>query len=215
MAKPSPFDFDISVSADKRRRARTRRGMTGAFETSSRTCGHPGCDRPGNYRAPQHPDKPTGITWYCRDHARQLNHSWNFFDTQEGDQDMDPDSFSRAGPSVESAAETRGSPGDEARAWDRFGIDDPFEVLGKNCTRNPGRSSRLGIARNLSPTERRAVRILDAREHWTKESLRKRYKNLVKDLHPDMNGGDRTDEARLQEVVWAWEQLRKSSNFRE
>ena len=34
------------------------------------------------------------------------------------------------------------------------------------------------------------------------------YKALVKDLHPDMNGGRRDDEARLSEVVWAWEQIK-------
>jgi DnaJ-class molecular chaperone len=35
----------------------------------------------------------------------------------------------------------------------------------------------------------------------------------VKDLHPDMNGGNRADEDRLQEVVWAWDQLKDSRNF--
>jgi len=37
---------------------------------------------------------------------------------------------------------------------------------------------------------------------------------LVKVLHPDMNGGDRSDEDRLQEVVWAWEQIRVSKSFK-
>ena len=41
--RPSIFDYDVSVSADKQRRQR-RRGMSGAFETSTRRCEHPGCD---------------------------------------------------------------------------------------------------------------------------------------------------------------------------
>jgi len=28
-----------------------------------------------------------------------------------------------------------------------------------------------------------------------------------------MNGGDRSDEDRLQEVVWAWDQIKESRNF--
>ncbi len=28
-----------------------------------------------------------------------------------------------------------------------------------------------------------------------------------------MNGGDRGDEERLQEVVWAWDQIKASRNF--
>ncbi len=30
-----------------------------------------------------------------------------------------------------------------------------------------------------------------------------------------MNGGNREDEERLQEVVWAWEQIRESRHFRD
>jgi len=45
--------------------------------------------------------------------------------------------------------------------------------------------------------------------------IRKQYKSLVKDLHPDMNGGNRADEDRLQEVVWAWDQIKESRFFRD
>ena len=30
-----------------------------------------------------------------------------------------------------------------------------------------------------------------------------------------MNGGNRDDEERLQEVVWAWDQIKDSRNFRD
>ena len=69
--------------------------------------------------------------------------------------------------------------------------------------------------RKLPSTERKALEILDARDTWTRAEIRKQYKSLVKDLHPDMNGGNRDDEARLQEVVWAWEQIRESRYFRD
>ena len=60
-----------------------------------------------------------------------------------------------------------------------------------------------------------ALEILDARDSWTRAEIRKQYKSLVKDLHPDMNGGDRSDEERLQQVVWAWDQIKDSRNFRD
>ncbi|HBN29651.1 MAG TPA: molecular chaperone DnaJ, partial [Rhodobacteraceae bacterium] len=75
---------------------------------------------------------------------------------------------------------------------------------------NPGSGRGQSIARRLPPTERRALDILDAKDHWTKLEIRKQYKSLVKDLHPDLNGGNRSDEDRLQEVVWAWEQIKES-----
>ena len=70
-------------------------------------------------------------------------------------------------------------------------------------------------SRKLPPTERKALEIMDARDTWTKTEIRKQYKSLVKDLHPDMNGGDRSDEDRLQQVVWAWDQIKDSRYFKE
>jgi len=44
--------------------------------------------------------------------------------------------------------------------------------------------------------------------------VRKSYKSLIKVLHPDMNGGDHSQEEQLQEVVWAWDQIKDSRNFK-
>ena len=56
MSKSDPFGFDLRVSSDKKKRQRGRRGMSGAFETSTRACEHPGCEEAGQYRAPKSPD---------------------------------------------------------------------------------------------------------------------------------------------------------------
>jgi len=87
-------------------------------------------------------------------------------------------------------------------------------VLGVNATQNPGRNVG-GSTRRLPPTERRAVEILEAKDTMSKPQIRKQYKSLIKVLHPDMNGGDRSQEEQLSEVVWAWDQIRVSKHFRE
>ena len=106
-----------------------------------------------------------------------------------------------------------GKKGEEQRAWSRLGIDDPHQILGANATRNPGKS--ITGTRKLPPTERRALDILEAKDHWTRAEIRKSYKALIKVLHPDMNGGDRSQEEQLQEVVWAWDQIKESRYFKE
>ena len=63
--------------------------------------------------------------------------------------------------------------------------------------------------------ERRAIEILDAKDNWSKQEIRKAYKALIKVLHPDMNGGDRSQEEQLSEVVWAWDQIKVSRSFRD
>ena len=203
-----PFGFDLSVSNDKKKRSRTRRGMSGAFETSTRACEHPGCQETGQYRAPKSPDDLDDFYWFCRDHVREYNLKWNFFQGQTEEElsaQMDKDRV------WERETKPFAKKGEEARAWSRLGVDDPHQILGANATRNPGKS--ITGTRKLPPTERRALDILEAKDHWTKAEIRKSYKALIKVLHPDMNGGDRGHEEQLSEVVWAWDQIKESRNF--
>ncbi|WP_114964568.1 J domain-containing protein [Alkalilacustris brevis] len=210
MSKGSPFDFDIRVSSDKKRRTRGRRGMSGAFETSTRQCDHPGCTERGQYRAPKSPDQLDEYFWFCKIHVREYNLKWNFFAGQNEDEILETQEHERVWGR---ATKPFGGKGDESRAWARLGIEDPHELLGDKATRNPGKATTG--TRRLPPTERRALEILDARDHWSRTEIRKQYKSLVKDLHPDMQGGSRADEERLQEVVWAWDQIKDSRSFRD
>ncbi|WP_371169656.1 DnaJ domain-containing protein [Aliiroseovarius sp. 2305UL8-7] len=208
MSKSDPFGFDMSVSTAKKKNPRGKRGMSGAFETSQRVCEHDGCQEAGQYRAPRSPDHLDEFKWFCKDHVREYNLKWNFFDgstEEEMNEQMEKDRV------WERETKPMGTK-DEQRAWARLGVDDPHQVLGENATRNPGKS--ITGTRKLPPTERRAVEILEAKDHWTKAEIRKAYKKLIKVLHPDMNGGDRSLEEQLQEVVWAWDQIKESRSFK-
>lgn len=208
--KNDPFGFDMSVSSAKKKNPRGRRGMTGASETSTRQCEHAGCQEAGKYRAPKSPDILDDFFWFCKDHIREYNLKWNFFETttdEEFQEQVDKDRV------WERETKPFGRTSDEQRAWARLGINDAHEVLGANATQNPGKSI-TGSTRKLPPTERKALDILEAKDHWTKAEIRKSYKSLIKVLHPDMNGGDRSDEEKLQEVVWAWDQIKESKSFR-
>ncbi|MEL6509804.1 MAG: DnaJ domain-containing protein [Pseudomonadota bacterium] len=209
MSKDDPFGFDMSVSSAKKKNTRGRRGMSGAFETSTRICDKPGCQEAGKYRAPKSPDSLDDFFWFCKDHVREYNLKWNFFDGTSDEafnEQMDKDRV------WERETKPFGKQTDEQRAWARLGVNDAHEVLGANATRNPGKS--ITGTRKLPPTERRAIEILEAKDHWTKAEIRKSYKALIKILHPDMNGGDRSDEEKLQEVVWAWDQIKESRSFK-
>jgi hypothetical protein len=221
----SIFDYDVSVSADKRRRVR-RRGMSGAFETAERICEHAGCTDPGAYRAPLSPDRLDEFRWFCLDHVRDYNRSWNFYEDWS-DEDVEAQirndrvwdrptwSFreqSKSPMGTQSHA--------EGNAWRRFGFRDPMEVLGDNATINPAKAERdketsaVRRLRRLPENERRALEILDAGPEQTRTEIRKEFRALVKSLHPDMNAGSREDEARLTEVLWAWDQVKSSRNFK-
>ncbi|TQM91879.1 J domain-containing protein [Roseinatronobacter monicus] len=205
------FDFDIRASTDKMKRSRGRRGMSGAWETSVRQCEHPGCTEDGKYRCPRSPDLLTEYLWFCKDHAREYNLKWNYFEGQTEAEMMDEMERDRVWGRTSKPL----GRDDERLAWQRLGIEDPHQVLGDKATQNPGKESRMGGTRKLPATERKALEILDARDSWSRTDIRKQYKSLVKDLHPDRNAGARADEDRLQEVVWAWDQIKDSRNFRD
>ncbi|CUH52924.1 DnaJ domain-containing protein [Shimia marina] len=207
MTKSDPFGFDMSVKSAKKKNPRGRRGMTGASETSTRECEHPGCTEAGQYRAPRAPDVLDEFKWFCKDHVREYNLKWNFFD---GKTEAELNAQNSKDKVWE--RETKKFTDPEARAWARLGIEDPHQVLGGNATQNPGKNG--GASKRLPPTERRAIEILEAKDSWTKAEVRKAYKKLIKVLHPDMNGGDRSQEDQLQEVVWAWDQIKESRNFK-
>ena len=163
----------------------------------------------GKYRAPKSPDVLDDFLWFCQQHVREYNLKWNFFDTTSEAElaaQMDSDRVWER-PTKPFKRST------EERAWARLGVDDPHQVLGENATRNPGRGPAVG--RKLPPTERRALEILESKDNWSKQEIRKAYKALIKVLHPDMNGGDRSQEEQLSEVVWAWDQIKVSRNFRD
>jgi len=145
--------------------------------------------------------------WFCREHVREYNLKWNFFDGASEDE-VDRQVRSDRVWNRETSPFRKSV---EERAWERLGINDAHEVLGDNATRNPGTGQS---ARRLPSAERRALEILEAGENWTKAEIRKQYRALIKVLHPDMNGGDRSQEEQLQEVFWAWEKIQESGSFK-
>jgi hypothetical protein len=184
MSTRPPFDFNISAAAAKKRKTAGRRGMSGISEAADRPCDYPSCKEKGAFRAPKSPDLLDEFFWFCKDHIREYNLKWNFF---QGTTDEEFQKFLDKNRVWERETKPFSRLGD-GNAWARLGVNDPMSLLGEKATQNPGKS--------LSTATRK-------------------YKALVKDLHPDMNGGDRRDEERLQEVVWAWDQLKDSRYFRE
>ena len=210
MSSRPPFEFNISAAADKKRKKVGRRGMSGAFDTADKPCDYPGCKEKAAFRAPKSPDLLDEFFWFCKDHIREYNLKWNFF---QGTTDEEFQKFLDKDRVWERETKPFSRIGD-GNAWARLGVNDPMALLGEKATQNPGRPTSAAT-RKLPATERKAIEILDARDTMSKTEIRKVYKGLIKVLHPDMNGGDRSHEEQLQEVVWAWEQLKDSRYFRD
>ena len=172
----------------------------------------PGCPEAGEFRAPGDRgsgfDGPGEYRWYCLDHVRAFNAGYNWF------AGMSPEEILAAQLPVHGwDRQTRAfSPTagiDAAPRWADFA--DPLEAI--NARARARRPAQRADGRAVTPDERRALETLDLPLEADRRALRMRYADLVRTLHPDRNGGDRSHEARLQLVVEAYQLLRKAIAF--
>ena len=63
--------------------------------------------------------------------------------------------------------------------------------------------------RDSSPAKK-ALSALGLDETADSAAIKARYKELVKRLHPDANGGDRSSEDKLREIIRAYNYLRSA-----
>ena len=122
MTNDDPFGFDLSAKTDKKRRTKGRRGMTGAFETSTRVCDKAGCEEPAQYRAPKNPRNLDDYFWFCKDHVREYNQNWNYF---QGQSEAEFQEFLDNATVWERPTKPFGRATQEQK-WARHGIDDPL-----------------------------------------------------------------------------------------
>ena len=60
----------------------------------------------------------------------------------------------------------------------------------------------------LRPLEKKALETMQLKDGVSKEEIKARYKELVKEHHPDANGGDPRSADKLREVIQAYNHLK-------
>ena len=191
-------------------------------DTDGRSCGHPACGEEGLYRAPRSRRHLSSFYWFCLDHVRQYNKGYNYFagmpDEAVRKHQKDDVVGHRPTWSVGANPSGRGhrpSPPPDAQArgfsFSRFGTQDPFGLFGRlHPGRDPANGAKAEPARPPRRLGRKSLRQLNLEDAATKSDIKARFKELVKRLHPDLNGGDRGSEDKLREVIQAYNYLRQT-----
>jgi hypothetical protein len=182
--------------------------MHGRIEGARAHCAVPGCPNPGEYKAPLEPanfDGPGSWRFLCLDHVREHNAKYNYFEgmSPEEIQDAQGPLAGWDRPSRKFAA----NGADPPPRWSDF--SDPLDAISTRFAniRQGAKPSRF------NKQERRALSVLGLGDDADRHQVRQRYSNLVRRYHPDKNGGDRSHERRLGEVIQAYQLLRKSAAF--
>ncbi|MBS0476677.1 MAG: J domain-containing protein [Proteobacteria bacterium] len=177
-----------------------------------RHCDWPGCPEPGEFRAPgpRAPgfDGPGDYRWFCLDHIREFNAGYDWFEGMSAEEILQAQSPIH-GWDRQTRAFSPTAGIDAAPRWADY--SDPLEAISQRARAR--RPAERKDGRAVLPEERRALDVLGLPLDASLHDLRSRHSQLVRKYHPDRNGGDRSHEARLQEVVEAYQLLRKSAAF--
>ncbi len=176
-------------------------------------CDWADCEAAGTHPAPKGRGHEGEYHRFCIDHVRLYNKSYNYFSGLAA-----PDGAAFHEEVVTGHRPTWTMSSNPAAAGARHHADD-FEIP-KSWTRRSG-DPRIQFGRaarfraefrappiRRKPLEKKALDTLDLPEAAEADAIRARYKELVKRHHPDANGGDRSSEGRLQEIINAYKLLR-------
>jgi hypothetical protein len=159
-------------------------------------CDAPGCTLAGEYRAPKSRDSLRQFLWFCLDHVREYNSSWDYY---KGMSPGEIENLVRADTSWQRPTWPLGRLGQTAR------LDQTLEDELHAFTFG----SRAAPAAPSTPPElREALTVLGLIWPVSIDKVKARYKELAKRHHPDSNGGDKVSEETLKSINLAYAVLR-------
>ena len=178
-------------------------------ETDAPRCQHAGCSRAGEFRAPKGRGREGQFFLFCMEHVKAYNATYNYF---AGMDDAALQAYAKDDAighrptwklGVNSKAARMAQRGRVANGGEQPDVQDAFNIFGARraqAAANP--EPRVGVL------ARKALETLGLDETADPVAIKARYKELVKRLHPDANGGDRSREGTLQEILKAYQQLK-------
>jgi hypothetical protein len=176
-------------------------------------CEHPGCGVPGEFRAPKGRGREGQFWRFCLDHVRAYNATYNYF---AGMPDEAVTAYQKGAATGHRPTWTMGvNPWSQKRSEDRAHgagptVDDTFGMFDDRHGFRRPEAKPAPEGRRLKILERRALETLDLPETAIGSEIKARYKTLVKRLHPDANGGDRSSEDKLRGIIQAYNTLRSA-----
>jgi hypothetical protein len=203
----SPLFDRIRVKPDQDRRLRTELPA----------CQWPSCSAPATHRAPKGRLRAAEYWSFCLEHAREYNNSYNFFAGMSDDAiaKYQKEDVTGHRPTWKmgtlGGSRTRTARGG-FRAADGWAAEDPFGLLGGPAAAGKTHARPTGEGRKILNAQRRALDVLGLDASAKRADIKSRFKLLVKQHHPDANGGDRGSEERLRDIIQAYNYL-KSAGF--
>ncbi len=171
-----------------------------------RLCDHPDCGQAGDYRAPKSRDRLQDYYFFCLNHVRAYNQTWNYF---AGLSPEEVESYTRdatvwerpSWPLGRWGLKAGGAGGEENKLRAKAMRD----IFGESETQEDAPSP----VPPLPQAEREALVTLDLEPPIDFPAIKKQYRILVKKYHPDLHGGDPLVEEKFKSINHAFSTLRR------
>ena len=165
-----------------------------------RNCDQANCKRQAEYRAPKSRKNLREYYWFCLEHIRLYNSSWNYYKGMTGveiESERHADAYWHR-PTSPLGGNNR----------HRLNIKDNYGIFDKEKENNKRKSDFF----KLTAPELSALSILELSPPVSIQELKDKYKELVKLYHPDTNGGSKSAEEKLKSINRAYETLIRLTN---
>ena len=198
-------------------RIRVKPGEDRRLQAERPCCDWPNCAERASHRAPKGRNREREYWRFCLEHVREYNNSYNFFAgmTDDAVALYQKEAVTGHRPTWKMGANTSSKKGKGSPEADLEGASDPFSMFSELNGRGRWRPGPGGAAgetkvetRKIFNAERKALQVMGLGSDATLETVKAKYKALVKQHHPDANGGDRSTEDRLIEIIKAYNYLK-------
>ena len=165
-------------------------------ELDIRKCDWPGCNDEGLHRAPKSREELNSYHQFCLIHVRKYNKGWNYYNGMsdaEVEEDVRNDTVWHR-PSWPLGENT--TPED---------IKDNMGAFGPEWRNNAGSNKPPTNTKKMGVRETWAISVFALSEPINSKTVKSRYKELVKQYHPDKNRGDKEGEEKIKEINEAYQ----------
>jgi len=175
--------------------------------SKKRPCDYGGCNEHGEFQAKT---KSATKFFYCLNHIKEFNKNYNFFEGMSEEEIIDYQISAIIGhrPTWKSGTNPHANYFSKFAKNDGSAFDDPFDLFEKDKTSKYERQSKI----KKGKISEKAYKLLDFSSLSSKSDIRKKFKEVVKSLHPDTNGGDNSQEDLLKEVISAYKTLKSQGH---
>jgi len=162
-------------------------------------CEWENCNESGDFKAPLEKDNSKNYRWLCEDHIKLFNKSWNYFD---GMGQNEIENFLKSDLTWHRPTQKFGSSDNFFNILWNNALSDKFNFFKQEKITNNLKSMKL------NEKDKDAFRIMGLEFNAEWPIIQKKFKMLVKKLHPDRNSGNKQYEDKLKKITLAYSHLK-------